>query len=407
MRTTKPRITVRTNPAGSISYCVDAGTIEGKRYRKFFASKEDAKQHAKQVLEAKRQQGALAFRLSPKQQVEAAAAFERLASHGSLFEAVEYFLKHTRPRSGHKTVRDLVTELLNVKTRRGAKPRYLRALRFAYDRFCAAFGERNINEVRRSEIEEWVHAQSCSALTKGNYIRDLHMLFKFAAEEGYCAENAVARIEKPKALENPIEIFSVGEASSLLFAAHTMDAELVPYIAIGLFAGLRSSELESLDWDEINLHQRTILVTAAKAKTAKRRIVHVSDNLHAWLLPYQKMEGSLVMVGWRDRLQKLIKEAELKPRRNGLRHSFGSYHLAFHQDAAKTALEMGHETTRMLFAHYRELVSQSEAARYWNIQPPTSFFMPAAVPVGEDSNVIVLNAKKDEAPKARLKFRFQ
>jgi hypothetical protein len=30
---------------------------------------------------------------------------------------------------------------------------------------------------------------------------------------------------------------------------------------------------------------------------------------------------------------------------------------------------MGHTSARMIFDHYRELVSPQDAARYWEIQP--------------------------------------
>src|SRR5690348_8587436 len=136
-----------------------------------------------------------------------------------------------------------------------------------------------------------------------------------------------------------------------LFAAHQIDPSLVPYIAIGLFAGFRSSELETLDWDEISLEDRHIEVTAAKAKTSRRRIVAISDNLHEWLKPYAKMDGPIVSPGWRGRMQKLAKLAEFKRwPKNVLRHSIGSYHLAKNQNSAITALEMGHEGTKMPFA---------------------------------------------------------
>jgi integrase len=52
-----------------------------------------------------------------------------------------------------------------------------------------------------------------------------------------------------------------------------------------------------------------------------------------------------------------------------MRHSYASYHLAFHQSADKTALEMGHRDTPMLFRHYRELVTKEEAQAYWKIEP--------------------------------------
>ena len=44
-----------------------------------------------------------------------------------------------------------------------------------------------------------------------------------------------------------------------------------------------------------------------------------------------------------------------------LRHSFGSYHLAHFKDAARTALEMGHKSTIMLFSNYWARVSEKDA----------------------------------------------
>ena len=54
---------------------------------------------------------------------------------------------------------------------------------------------------------------------------------------------------------------------------------------------------------------------------------------------------------------------------NALRHSFASYHLADTQDAAKTALQLGHAESRTLFAHYRELVRPKDTKAFWKIFP--------------------------------------
>ena len=39
------------------------------------------------------------------------------------------------------------------------------------------------------------------------------------------------------------------------------------------------------------------------------------------------------------------------------------------QDAAKTALQLGHTESRTLFAHYRELVRPEDAQAFWRIFP--------------------------------------
>ena len=43
--------------------------------------------------------------------------------------------------------------------------------------------------------------------------------------------------------------------------------------------------------------------------------------------------------------------------------------LAQSRNAEQTALELGHRSTGMLFAHYRELVSAEAGAEYFKILP--------------------------------------
>ena len=55
---------------------------------------------------------------------------------------------------------------------------------------------------------------------------------------------------------------------------------------------------------------------------------------------------------------------------NALRHSFISYRVALTKDIAAVALEAGN-SARMIFAHYRELGTESEAAEWFGIVPAT------------------------------------
>ena len=53
---------------------------------------------------------------------------------------------------------------------------------------------------------------------------------------------------------------------------------------------------------------------------------------------------------------------------NGLRHSFCSYRLAAIKNAAQVALEAGN-STQMIFAHYRQLVTEAEGLKWFSILP--------------------------------------
>ena len=90
------------------------------------------------------------------------------------------------------------------------------------------------------------------------------MLFNFAKGRGYCVENPAEKTARAKEIETPVGILSVGQTARLLESA---PAELVPYIAIAAFAGLRRAEIERLDWKEVDLHSNLIEVTAINSKS--------------------------------------------------------------------------------------------------------------------------------------------
>ena len=171
------------------------------------------------------------------------------------------------------------------------------------------------------------------------------------------------------------------------FLAHALP-ELIPFLAIGTFAGLRSAEIERLDWSEVHLVERFIEVKASKAKTASRRIVPIPENLARWLAPHAKPEGAVVpfdnvakQIGWlveatNEGLQAAAEEAGQSPskvrplswKKNALRHSFISYRVAEIQNVTQTALECGNSPA-IIFRHYRELVRPVEAKAWFGIAP--------------------------------------
>src|SRR5262249_48100707 len=149
-------------------------------------------------------------------------------------------------------------------------------------------------------------------------------------------------------------------------------AEFLPVLAIGAFAGLRSAEIERLEWSDIDLPARHIVIGASRAKTATRRIVPISDNLAAWLAPY----AGQVRRAWRrapDALYAAQQEvagatasdghSPVKWKSNALRHSYASYRFAEIQDAGRVAAELGNSAA-VVHRHYRELAKPS-AARAW------------------------------------------
>lgn len=338
------------------------------------------------VIELKQSSGAAAFALTSSQLAEASSCFRRLDGLASLTEAVSYFLKNANPAGGRRTVREVAQEFLRSRTAMGVRSRtlaqYESYLRSINDRF----GERQVNEVRRGEIEDWLSESDWSKRTRNNYVSTLSTLFIFARDRDYCVENPAEKI--PRAILDDLApgILSVGQAAKLLNVARSEDSEMLAYVAIGLFAGLRRSELCALEWSEIDLRNRTIEVKGVKAKTRQRRIVTISDALLAWLAicsktPRPTPSRNEDVCGERlknlysekcDESGAVVREAVVSPwPHNALRHSFGSYHYASAANENLTAAEMGNSPA-VIFRHYRALVKPEDAKAYWRLRPRKS-----------------------------------
>ena len=148
-------------------------------------------------------------------------------------------------------------------------------------------------------------------------------------------------------------------------------------MALGAFAGLRSAEIERLEWADVDQARGHITISAAKAKTASRRIVPLLPNLAAWLAPYAKKTGPV----WKGKHCEFYEAQQAtaaatasndKPpvtwKTNALRHSFISYRVADIQNVAQVALEAGN-SPQMIFSNYRELVAPADAATWFAIAP--------------------------------------
>lgn len=165
------------------------------------------------------------------------------------------------------------------------------------------------------------------------------------------------------------EVLTVREVRRLIGAVRRIDERMIPYIVIGLFCGLRpENELRNLDWRDIDLERKTLLVQPASAKKRRLRYVDLADNLIEFLAPYAVEEGPLYFSRYKFRLA--VARAKLKWTRDVMRHTYASYHLARHQNAAATALQLGHHgDTTVLFAHYRNLIHREDAATFWQLRP--------------------------------------
>lgn len=346
----------------------------GQVVRRTFPSACDAKKAWELEITKREALGSGGYELSPTQLGEAIACFRQLEGTGlSLSEAVKLSLKNYRPKSASVLLEEAIREFLAAQKDRGGAEKTITG----YQSFLRLLAEGlppkiNVHEITEKEIRKHL-ARYEKPASRNATIRHLRAFFRWTAKRGWRQEDPTDQIDKTREIDEIVSVLSVPLASKLLTSC-VSDSECRPLLAataIGLFAGLRTSELAALDWEEVHLtgKQKFIEVAARKAKTRQRRIVSVSNNLTAWLKPIALLSGPIVPDRYRERHERLQGIAKLIPwPRNILRHSFGSYHLAFHKNETLTAAEMGNSPP-VIFKHYRALVTPEAAGRFWRLSP--------------------------------------
>src|ERR1035437_4291425 len=346
----------------------------GCRQRRYFGSRKEANAFIAQSEDARHRLGREAFVLPISLRAEAMACSQRLKPfNASLTQSVEFFISNAPRAETAKAIAELKEEFLKSRKAMNCRPRTMVQYESYLRVICTEFGKVDVTRILRQDIEDWLEESEWSPRTRKNYLVTLTTILNFAVAKEYRAENPAATIDRPILDDRPVGILTVEQARGLLGEAKKVDNEMIPVLAIGLFAGLRRSELFPLDWSEIDHEHRTIEVKGIKAKTRQRRLVSVTDNLLMWLSPYRKMSGAVTpernIDVFSERLHELAVKAEITTwPHNAMRHSFGSYFLGKTKDENLTASEMGN-SPEVIIKHYRALVREAEIGRYWHLAP--------------------------------------
>jgi len=231
----------------------------------------------------------------------------------------------------------------------------------------------NVGEITAQDLALFFGTLNCEPRTFNNHRSAVVSFFKWCQNPARrylpAGWNEYEAIETKSDDDEAIEIFTPDELKRLLEASPTI---LLPFLCIGAFAGVRSDEIRKLTWADVKIDRGFIEVGKDKAKTAARRLAPISQNLAAWLRRCRRPAGS-VWPHSKPYLYELLRStctaANVTPKANALRHSFISYRVAQAQDVPKVALEAGN-SPKMIFQHYRELVTGDDAKEWFAIMPP-------------------------------------
>jgi integrase len=360
----------------------------GGRIRRFFKEEKDADIYIEQQENQLGNYGMAGANLPEKLRMAAIVADEILAPLGlDLVDAAKHYAKHVATLKGGMPLADAIAKVLESKSSDEFSPNYQKSLAHRLGHFAQAFPDRKTTDISKDDLRVYL-ASIKSPETRKSYHRNIKLLYRFLVEYHGHKIDPVPKLSlatTAKETKWSVETLTPEECSALLAAA---PPSVTPSLVIGMFCGLRDSEIDRLDWKNIELDEKRIPVNEAIArKVGSKRTIPIPDCAMEWLQPLEKSSGKIrpenyhelfedvrIAAGFRPSNtrthQRLVKKGfDLKPwPSNCLRHSAISYALASCGDENRVSTWAGNSPA-MIKKHYDGQVKATAAERFFSLTP--------------------------------------
>jgi len=374
-------ITIREIPLkdNGISYeCDVPAKISGERNQKRFKTKDEAVAFAEQSVICRENKGLEAFKINGSQQQDALDALTLLNGRDTLTHAVQFFIKHQYPEKGDITLQKLQAEFLSNQRAKECRPATLRENESRVASLVAHFGEQRLaKDVTSEELRKHLNDPGWGAPTKKSHYANIRAFLNYAVEEKYLQINPINGIKPPsKPKYNKPGILTTRQTETLLetiLSADNGNLKFIgPYVTLGLFCGIRTNELDQLNWEDIRLDKEYVAISETIAKKHRARNVDIMLNAIQWLHAFGIDEsGPIRKPNHRRTFESAQKASNIGAwPKNAMRHSYASYLYEMTGDETKVINQLGQRSVDVMFTHYRTLTNKGEGTKYFSITPP-------------------------------------
>lgn len=306
---------------------------------------------------------------------EYAESLRALGGTGSILEACRDFAKRNSTGLTKITVADAVEKLIEQARTDGKSEQRQNRIASLLGRFAKSFNV-EVHTLTPKLVGDYLAALPFKERTKANHRDMLGYFSRWCVTQRYLPKGTdllegVQKYSKRK--YGAVEILTPEEMAKLL--THASD-ELLPFITLCGFAGLRSIEVQRLDWSDIDFEDGFIEVREETAKQHEgeilRRIVPMPANLKAWLLKVKKSSGPVCpFPKVENQLESLSEDSGVEWKHNCLRHSAISYRIAQTGDVPRIADESGN-SSYVIRKNYLNRRKPWQAAQWFGIMPADS-----------------------------------
>lgn len=425
----------RKLPSGNSVWQLDYGIVDGKRRQHNFPTKLEAEVERDKAADERKKFGDVGFAMTQAKRMEFAEAEARLSAAGvTLLQAVAWALERSTAVRDRRTRAQLRDEFIAERLRTGCRERTVRQYRVSLGSFVRGHELEFADEAKKADVVKWLSGNGWASGTQRNYLADLKGMFRWAMKEHFVAVNPCEGVEpdaddgsdteisvlSPEEVGRLFEtaVFAKGrvfDRSAQTYSEGFVFHELIAYVALGVFCGIRPEEIKASGEKALHLEDRVFVVAGSVAKTGKRRPVDLPLVAVAWLRLWLRLCGNgapIIPRNFRKAWEALRERAGLKPagwstrrakkfadprdgdgvavRNDGagvvgldawphdvLRHTTATMHYRLHENPSWIKVQLGHvEKEETIHRHYRAVrlrdgqpITKPMARRFWNTRP--------------------------------------
>lgn len=278
---------------------------------------------------------------------------------------------------GRKLTPELVDDFIAHKLDHGIGERQRIDYKTRLARFLESFSGRFAASVTPDEIEQWLAGlnnlrtkEKAGPQTRKHYRANLAAFFGWLLPES----NPVAKIAAPRIREPERDHYNPEETKRLLAYLREHESDLLAPVTLGLFCGLRTSEIARVDLGSLDLskpdEEGEFILKAGKVR-ARARAVPLPPAAKHWLADQPLRSGPAVRTKIRQyhsRVAAARESAKVRDVKNGFRHAFATYRGAIIRDSGRLTDEMGNSAA-VIARHYRDAKLEKEAKAFFAIRP--------------------------------------
>ncbi len=332
----------------------DPKTGKIKKPRLKFRTLDEAKAMAYQKRLEVNRKGSESLNLSENKKRDAIKAAELLKGYNvSLTSAAEFFIKHNREVDQTFQITELVNRYVDhydhLQKKDHVRERTAQDVAKYLNSFSLEFGNLNIEVITADDLDRWL--DKYKPTSRENHRRITNQFLRYCIKEKKINSNPMEQTKRIRKTNKQPEIYTASDVKKVLEHA---TSEMTPYLALGFFAGIRPTELERLEWQDIDFELSEIKIRADVSKTKDERLVVMPDNLIHILSPYSregKIVGDLTYNQIKKRRSQIFKTAGVDYIQDGARHTWATYHLIIYGEQ-ETKMQMGHTVKNTLWTHY-------------------------------------------------------